>query len=81
MAVLDGLDMSYTVGSCSVCGFYYADQLPDSTVYERYYRAASKYDLGVAVSGVGQERLRAAAEICVAQFDKDSLIVVIRWGH
>lgn len=81
MAVLDGLDMSYTVGSCSVCGFYYADQLPDSTVYERYYRAASKYDLGVAVSGVDQVRFRAAVEICEAQFAKDSLIVDIGCGY
>ena len=45
MAPLDNLDMSYTVASCSHCGFGYAAHLPPAEDYSRYYTAYSKYDL------------------------------------
>ncbi len=34
----------YDVVVCSDCGFVYADGLPASSVFERYYREMSKYD-------------------------------------
>lgn len=81
MAVLDGLDMSYSVGTCPGCGFYFAHELPEPSVYGTYYRAVSKYDLGVSVSGVDQERFRAAVAICEAHFPRDALVVDIGCGH
>jgi 2-polyprenyl-3-methyl-5-hydroxy-6-metoxy-1,4-benzoquinol methylase len=38
-----GLD-GYVVVACSVCGFVFADDLPDQSVFDRYYRELSKYE-------------------------------------
>lgn len=81
MAVLDGLDMSYAVGACAACGFYFACELPEPVVYGNYYRAVSKYDLGVAVSGVDGERVRAAVQLCESYFSKDASLVDIGCGY
>jgi len=44
VAPLDGLDMSYHVASCSVCGFIFANKLASFATYDSYYRTLSKYD-------------------------------------
>jgi SAM-dependent methyltransferase len=39
-----GLLAGYDVAVCGVCGFVYADGLPDPLVFERYYREMSKHE-------------------------------------
>lgn len=64
MAMLDGLDMSYRVARCASCHFVFADQLPSTETYRKYYRSLSKYDLVPSTAGTSPaEQLRCAATV------------------
>jgi 2-polyprenyl-3-methyl-5-hydroxy-6-metoxy-1,4-benzoquinol methylase len=39
-----GLLAGYEVVACAICGFLYADGLPEQAVFERYYRQMSKHE-------------------------------------
>ena len=52
LAVIDGRDMSYSVTTCSHCGFHYANQLPKASSYQSYYRSLSKYDVTLSASSI-----------------------------
>ena len=65
LAPLDGLDMSYELARCTVCGFHFAHALPDEAQYLRYYRELSKYDTQPSVSAIDRERNAAAVDFCL----------------
>jgi SAM-dependent methyltransferase len=46
----------YDVVVCAACGFAYADRIPRQTVFDRYYREMSKYELAA-----GHETVSASA--------------------
>jgi len=55
-----GLDMTYSLGQCSHCGFDFAYALADSEQYKVYYTQASKYDFQVEISELESLRSRLA---------------------
>ena len=65
LAPLGGLDMSYELARCTVCGFHFAHALPDEAQYLRYYRELSKYDSQPSVSAIDRERNAAAVDFCL----------------
>lgn len=52
IAQISGLDLSYDVVQCAVCGAAFADSLASSLDYEAYYRHCSKYDSIESVSNI-----------------------------
>jgi 2-polyprenyl-3-methyl-5-hydroxy-6-metoxy-1,4-benzoquinol methylase len=52
LADLDGLDLSYTISSCSVCGAVYASELATENEINTYYKRYSKYDIYESVESV-----------------------------
>jgi SAM-dependent methyltransferase len=83
LASIDGLDMSYMVGTCQSCGFAYAYELPESNVYSKYYTELSKYDFSVtAFKASITDKLRAEAtlRICIPHLDPASVIADIGCG-
>ena len=55
-----GLDMTYSLGQCSHCGFDFAYALADSEQFKGYYTQASKYDFQVEISELESLRSRLA---------------------
>ena len=45
LAILDNLDLSYTVSCCSNCGAAYASELQNEKTLNTYYERYSKYDI------------------------------------
>ena len=81
MVPVDGLDMSYKLARCNICGFHFAQKLPDEALYLRYYSELSKYDSQPSVSSLDRQRIDAAVELCVRlQIPKESLIVDLGCG-
>lgn len=83
MAVLGGFDMSYRVSVCRECHFVYASDLPESSVYENYYQALSKYDVMTSVDQIRQvDRLRAeaAVQLCKPFLTEQAVIADIGCG-
>lgn len=81
MASLDGLDMSYVLVRCNVCGFHFARELPEEAQYFRYYEELSKYDSQPIVSTVDRLRINAAVDFCVSLgIPKDALILDLGCG-
>lgn len=52
IAQISGLDLSYDVVQCVVCGAAFADSLASPLDYEAYYRHCSKYDSIESVSNI-----------------------------
>jgi SAM-dependent methyltransferase len=68
MAAIGGLDLSYRVSQCAVCGFGYASHLPDAATYLTYYREFSKYDVLTSAFEVGAaDRIRASAAVALCR--------------
>ncbi|OYU45269.1 MAG: hypothetical protein CFE44_08415 [Burkholderiales bacterium PBB4] len=81
MAAIDGMDMSYTTGRCTHCGFHFAVDLPHEDVYIKYYRSVSKYDVPLAISAVDQMRIQAAVEFCTGKISKDAVLLDVGCGY
>jgi hypothetical protein len=80
---IDGLDLSYKLGSCRACGFIYAYHLSSPSTFTRYYRHLSKYDYsGTEYSESAVDVLRAttAIEICKSYLETTSQIADIGCG-
>lgn len=80
MAHIDELDMSYTVVSCNHCGFYYAQQLADSSTFNHYYQSVSKYDTLGNLSAVDEARINYAVSFLEGRTDKNSTILDLGCG-
>lgn len=83
MAPVGGLDMSYVVVGCRVCGFAYASGLPEVGVYNEYYRLLSKYDVAQSDRDIAphdRERIRAAVALCRAHVRLDACVIDIGCG-
>ena len=81
LATLDGLDMSYRLARCGVCGFHFASELPAESQYRRYYGSLSKYDSQPNVSPLDQQRITAAVDFLLrAGLSKDTRIIDIGCG-
>ena len=80
-ATLDGLDMSYHLARCGVCGFHFASELPAETEYLRYYRSLSKYDSQPTVSPLDRQRINAAVDFLAhAGLGKEARILDLGCG-
>lgn len=81
LAVVDGLDMSYRLSRCDICGFHYASELPSESDYRRYYENLSKYDVQASVSALDRQRINAAAAFLEqASIPKDARILDLGCG-
>lgn len=80
LALLDGLDMSYTLSRCKQCGFHFANYLPSENQYSEYYSRLSKYDSQPHVSTLDQYRADAAVDIFKKRFGRDIAILDIGCG-
>lgn len=83
MSPIGGLDMSYQISCCIDCSFVYASELPDSAVYDAYYRGLSKYDVmtsAAEVRPVDRVRMAAAVGLCGPYLATDALIADIGCG-
>ena len=84
LAVIDGRDMSYSVTTCSHCGFHYANQLPKASSYQSYYRSLSKYDVTLSASSIPEiDNYRAEKVISFIQpyISLDKKIFDLGCGH
>lgn len=80
---IDGLDMSYKVGSCISCGFIYAYQLSPPDIFMRYYSRLSKYDFSDSEyneTEVDILRASTAIQICKSYLQPSSQIADIGCG-
>jgi SAM-dependent methyltransferase len=83
MTPIGGLDMSYQIANCAVCGFTYASELPESAQYEAYYRELSKYDVMTStakIRPVERVRMSAAINLCAPYLATDAFIADIGCG-
>lgn len=80
MTPVDNLDMSYSIGRCADCGFYFANDLPDNGVYSQYYENLSKYDGLVASNSIDLERVACIGEFCEIHLGKDVVILDVGCG-
>jgi SAM-dependent methyltransferase len=83
LELIDNLDMSYKVGSCSECGFVYAYHLSAPDTFARYYSSLSKYDFSegeYSESAVDILRSNAAISICEAYVHPDCQMADIGCG-
>ena len=70
----------YDIVVCSTCGFGYANDIPDQSVFDSYYREMSKYehnDRGGKESDFDMTRFAAIAKILTTVVPKDSRILEI----
>lgn len=75
--------MSYQVSRCADCGFVYASELPDSAVYDAYYRGLSKYDVITSTAEIrpaDRVRMAAAVGLCAPHLAVGTLIADIGCG-
>lgn len=81
MVPINGLDMSYLLAQCNLCGFHFAQELPEEAQYRMYYNELSKYDSQPTVSPVDRERINAAVNLCESlNIPKECLIIDLGCG-
>lgn len=81
---LDGKDMSYSVTTCINCGFHYANQLPEVSSYQRYYKSLSKYDISLSATAIAQiDKYRAERVVSFIQtsISKEKRILDLGCGY
>ena len=81
MAPVDDFDMSYTVGRCQKCGFFFAHSLANDQTFQNYYQSVSKYDFARVVSNLDRLRIDATVKICQGQVPSDAMIVDLGCGY
>ena len=81
MAAIGGMDMSYTIGRCTGCGFHFASQLPRVETYSQYYQSVSKYDVPQSVAPVDQTRIAAAVAFCEGKIPKEACVLDLGCGY
>ena len=81
MAPLAGVDLSYRVGACSICGFNFAFELPEDAIYQYYYQTLSKYDVSAPLSASDQKRFDAIVRLCQRWLSPQSIVVDIGCGE
>jgi SAM-dependent methyltransferase len=74
LAVLDGLDLSTTIGLCSNCGQIQAFRLAPPAIYEKYYQNLSKTDHTQTLTSLDDGRISQAVQIC-QQFSRPHAMV------
>lgn len=80
MAPVGGFDMSYTVGRCKHCGFYFAHDIADEATFSAYYQSASKYDIAQKISPLEQSRIDAAITFCARWVPKEHMLIDLGCG-
>lgn len=73
--------MSYTVGRCQKCSFFFADTLADDQTFCSYYQSLSKYDVASEISELDRLRIDAAVKICQGKIPHDAMIVDLGCGY
>jgi SAM-dependent methyltransferase len=81
LAVIGGYDMSYTIGRCRSCGFFFAETLADQETIKSYYQSVSKYDVAGEISGLDLLRIDAAVSICQGQVPYDAMVIDLGCGY
>lgn len=74
MAPIGGIDMSYRVAECGICGLLHADMLPPSNIYTHYYQTLSKYDQIASIAGISPvdvQRADTTIALCALHLGKD----------
>ena len=81
MIEIGGLDMSYILSRCNLCGFTFASELPLEAQYQKYYSTLSKYDSQPSVSALDQFRIYSAVSFLDRnEIPKDANIIDIGCG-
>lgn len=81
MAAVAGFDMSYSVGCCRKCGFFFATTLADDLTFQRYYQSVSKYDVAGKISVLDQFRIDAAVNFCRDKIPFDAMVIDLGCGY
>jgi SAM-dependent methyltransferase len=81
MAPLGGFDMSYRVGRCRQCGFFFADTLADEQTFRSYYQSVSKYDVADEISLLDSLRIDAAVQLCKGIISYHARVVDLGCGY
>lgn len=83
MAPIGGIDMSYRVAECGICGLLHADMLPPSNIYTHYYQTLSKYDQIASIAGISPvdvQRADTTIALCALHLGKDEGIADLGCG-